>query len=99
MAATRGLAGASGDLAPLAHLALVLAGEGTAMSGSQILPGKQALQEKGLTPVVLQAKEGISLINGTQAMTGVGTLAWHDSMHLARVADLTGALTGDMMGG
>jgi histidine ammonia-lyase len=95
----KGSVGASGDLAPLAHLALVLIGEGNAYSGSSILPGRQALSEKGLNPVVLQAKEGLALINGTQAMTGVGALSWLDLNRLARIADAAGALSVDVMRG
>ncbi|HSE41401.1 MAG TPA: histidine ammonia-lyase [Acidobacteriota bacterium] len=95
----KGSVGASGDLAPLAHLSLVLIGEGNAYSGSSILPGRQALSEKGLNPVVLQAKEGLALINGTQAMTGVGSLCWLDLNRLARIADAAGALSVDVMRG
>ncbi len=95
----KGSVGASGDLAPLAHLALVLIGEGNAFSGSSILPGKQALSERGLNPVVLQAKEGLALINGTQAMTGVGALCWLDLFRIARIADAAGALSVDVMRG
>lgn len=96
---SKGSVGASGDLAPLAHLALVLIGDGSAMVGSQILPGKMALNERGLSPVVLQAKEGLALINGTQAMTGVGALSWIDAHHLSRIADVAGALSVDVMRG
>lgn len=96
---SKGSVGASGDLAPLAHLALVLIGEGSAMVGSQILPGKMALHEKGLSPVVLQAKEGLALINGTQAMTGVGALSWMEAHRLCRIADIAGALSVDVMRG
>jgi histidine ammonia-lyase len=96
---SKGSVGASGDLAPLAHLALVLVGEGSAMVGSQILPGKMALNEKGLSPVVLQAKEGLALINGTQAMTGVGALSWTESHQICRIADVAGALSVDVMRG
>ncbi len=95
----KGSVGASGDLAPLSHLALVLVGEGNAYSGSSILPGKQALSERGLNPVVLQAKEGLALINGTQAMTGVGALSWLDLYRLARIADAAGALSVDVLRG
>src|SRR5262245_10314774 len=95
----KGSVGASGDLAPLSHLALVLVGEGNAYSGSSILPGRQALSEKGLNPVVLQAKEGLALINGTQAMTGVGALSFLDLYRLARIADAAGALSVDVLRG
>src|SRR2546422_8020704 len=68
----KGSVGASGDLAPLAHLALVLIGEGEAFFGGQRMPGVQALTRAGLQPVVLEAKEGLALVNGTQAMQAVG---------------------------
>jgi histidine ammonia-lyase len=96
---SKGSVGASGDLAPLAHLALVLIGEGNAISGSQILPGKLALSEKGLNPVVLQAKEGLALINGTQAMTAIGALSTLRLERLCKIADITGALSADVMKG
>ncbi len=96
---SRGSVGASGDLAPLAHLALVLIGEGKAETQSQILPGSVALEKNGLRPVVLEAKEGLALINGTQAMTGSGCLSWQRAMHLVRIADVTGAMSLDVMKG
>jgi len=96
---SRGSVGASGDLAPLSHLALVLVGEGSAVSGSRVVPGLEGLREAGLTPVVLQAKEGLALINGTQAMTGVGALACLDAQRLCRIADVAGAMTLDAMKG
>ena len=96
---SKGSVGASGDLAPLAHLALVLVGEGTVLSDTQTISGKEALDQKGLMPVTLQAKEGLALINGTQAMTGVGSLAWHTSMRLSRVADIAGAMSLDVLQG
>jgi histidine ammonia-lyase len=89
----RGSVGASGDLAPLAHLALVLIGEGEAFVAGERLPGRQALARVGLAPVVLAAKEGLALVNGTQAMTAVGALAALRAERLARVADLAGAAT------
>ncbi|MFL5442720.1 MAG: aromatic amino acid lyase, partial [Myxococcales bacterium] len=64
----KGSVGASGDLAPLAHLALVLIGEGEAVYRGSRLPGREALARAGLAPVVLEAKEGLALVNGTQAM-------------------------------
>ncbi len=89
----RGSVGASGDLAPLAHLALVLIGEGEAFVGSERLSGRAALARAGLEPVVLEAKEGLALVNGTQAMCAVGALALVRSEALAEVADLAGAMT------
>jgi histidine ammonia-lyase len=96
---SKGSVGASGDLAPLAHLALVLVGEGSVLSGTQIISGKEALQEKGFEPVNLEAKEGLALINGTQAMTGVGSLSWHTSVRLGRAADIAGAMSLDVLRG
>jgi histidine ammonia-lyase len=89
----RGSVGASGDLAPLAHLALVLIGEGEAFLGSERLPGRTALTRAGLEPVVLEAKEGLALVNGTQAMCAVGALALLRGEALAQTADLAGAMT------
>jgi histidine ammonia-lyase len=89
----RGSVGASGDLAPLAHLALVLIGEGEAFYQGQRMPGRQALEKAGLKPVVLEAKEGLALVNGTQAMCAVGTLLQLRAEMLAHLADLAGAMT------
>jgi len=89
----RGSVGASGDLAPLAHLALVLIGEGEAFFEGQRLPGREALSRAGLGPVVLEPKEGLALVNGTQAMTAVGGLALLRAEQLAETADLAGAMT------
>ncbi|ATB47789.1 histidine ammonia-lyase [Corallococcus macrosporus] len=89
----RGSVGASGDLAPLAHLALVFIGEGEAFYQGQRLPAKQALQRAGLQPVVLEAKEGLALVNGTQAMCAVGTLLQLRAESLADIADVAGAMT------
>jgi len=89
----RGSVGASGDLAPLAHLALVAIGEGEAWLGEARLPGREALRRAGLAPVVLQPKEGLALVNGTQAMAAVGTLALLRAERLALAADLAGAMT------
>jgi histidine ammonia-lyase len=89
----RGSVGASGDLAPLAHLALLIIGEGEAWVGGHRLPGREALAKVGLRPVVLQAKEGLALVNGTQAMVAVGALAQVRADRLASLADLAGAMT------
>ncbi|GAO05268.1 histidine ammonia-lyase [Anaeromyxobacter sp. PSR-1] len=96
----RGSVGASGDLAPLAHLALVLIGDGEAFlappgaaGAPERLPGGEALRRAGLEPVVLQPKEGLALVNGTQAMAAVGTLALLRAERLAALADLAGAMT------
>src|SRR3954467_1664527 len=89
----KGSVGASGDLAPLAHLALVLIGEGEAIASGQRLPGREALARAGLQPVVLEAKEGLALVNGTQAMQAVGALALLEAERCARVADVAAAMT------
>jgi len=89
----RGSVGASGDLAPLAHLALALIGEGEAWYRQQRLRSSQALALAGLVPVVLGAKEGLALVNGTQAMCAVGALALARAERLAEIADLAGAMT------
>lgn len=95
----KGSLGASGDLAPLSHLALVLVGEGEAYYQGNRLPGGQAMKLAGLVPVALEAKEGLALINGTQVMTAVGTLACRDAMNLANWADCTVALTSEALFG
>src|SRR6202171_1550602 len=89
----KGSVGASGDLAPLAHLGLVLIGEGEAFAGGQRLPGREALARAGLQPVVLEAKEGLALVNGTQAMQAVGALALLEAERCARIADIAAAMT------
>lgn len=89
----KGSVGASGDLAPLAHLALVLIGEGEAFYKGQRMAGGEALRRAGLEPIVLAAKEGLALLNGTQAMTAVGGLAVARARRLVRLADLAGAMS------
>lgn len=89
----RGSVGASGDLAPLAHLALVFIGEGEAYYQGQRLPARAALERAGLQPVILEAKEGLALVNGTQAMCAVGTLLQLRAESLASLADVAGAMT------
>jgi histidine ammonia-lyase len=89
----KGSVGASGDLAPLAHLSLVLVGEGEAFYQGERLPGGDALRKAGLKPVQLEAKEGLALLNGTQAMHAVGGLALFRAQRLARMADIVGAMT------
>jgi histidine ammonia-lyase len=90
---SRGSVGASGDLAPLAHLALPLVGEGLAAIDGEELPGAEALARAGLEPVELQAKEGLSLINGTQFMAAAGSLALVRGRRLAQAADVACALS------
>ncbi len=90
---SQGSVGASGDLAPLAHLALTLTGEGEARLGGELMPSRVALERAGIEPVELQAKEGLALINGTQYMTSSGALSLADAAQLASVADVAGAMS------
>ncbi len=92
---SRGSVGASGDLAPLAHLALVLVGEGETWDGGTRRSGAAALAAAGLTPVVLAAKEGLALINGTQVSTAVLALALAGAERLSRAADVAAAMSID----
>lgn len=90
---SQGSVGASGDLAPLAHLALVLVGEGEAVYKGRRLPGGEALARAGLEPLTLEAKEGLALINGTQASAAVAVLAAHRAAALVEAADVVCALS------
>ncbi len=92
---SQGSVGASGDLAPLAHLALVVVGEGEAVRAGARTSGAVALQQAGLTPLVLATKEGISLINGTQVTAAIGALALCDAAELVAAADIIGSLSLD----
>jgi histidine ammonia-lyase len=96
---SQGSVGASGDLAPLAHMALVLIGEGEAEYDGVVVPAAEALQRAGITPIDLHPKEGISLINGTQAMLAIGCLELDAAQTLAETADVVGALTLDALRG
>src|SRR6266496_6130550 len=89
----KGSVGASGDLAPLAHLALSLIGEGEAFFQGERVESREALRRAGLEPQRLEAKEGLALLNGTQAMHAVGGLALLRAKRLARVADVSGAMS------
>ena len=89
---SKGSVGASGDLAPLAHLALVLIGEGEVFFQGARMPTQVALAKAGLTPLVLEAKEGLALLNGTQAMAAVGGLAVLRAVRVNRLFDLAGAM-------
>jgi histidine ammonia-lyase len=95
----QGSVGASGDLAPLSHLALVLIGEGRARFQGEELDGGEALRRAGLVPVRLAAKEGLALINGTQFMTALGSLALVDAEMLCNIADYAGAMTVEALRG
>ena len=90
---SRGSVGASGDLAPLAHLALPLVGEGRATVDGELLPGAEALAAVGLEPLALEAKEGLSLVNGTQFMAAFGALGVVRARRLAAAADIACALS------
>lgn len=90
---SQGSVGASGDLAPLAHMALTLIGEGSAEYRGTPMPSGEALRAAGLEPVVLEAKEGLALINGTQAMTAIGALVVHDALRFAVDADIAAAMS------
>jgi histidine ammonia-lyase len=97
---SRGSVGASGDLAPLAHLSLVMIGEGDAsVGGGAAQPGASALAAAGLQPVRLAPKEGLALINGTQPSTAVAALACTAAETLAKCADITAALSIDALRG
>jgi histidine ammonia-lyase len=89
----KGSVGASGDLAPLAHLALGLIGEGESFFDGERMHSGEALQRAGLKPIELQAKEGLALLNGTQAMHAVGGLSILRAQRLTNVADIAGAVT------
>lgn len=95
----RGSVGASGDLAPLAHLAMPLLGEGSVVEEGTVRPAADALEAHGLVPLSLEAKEGLALINGTQAMTALTALAAIELRRLAKLADLIGALTTEALRG
>src|SRR5712691_7136977 len=88
----KGSVGASGDLAPLAHLALGVIGEGEAFFGGERISSAEALTRAQLTPLQLEAKEGLALLNGTQAMHAVGGLSILRAKRLARIADVAGAM-------
>ncbi|MCB0366371.1 MAG: histidine ammonia-lyase [Bdellovibrionaceae bacterium] len=89
----QGSVGASGDLAPLSHLALALMGEGEVWDGKKHIPSMDLLNKKGIAPLELQAKEGLSLINGCQVMTAVGLLNCYEARRLAWMVDLGGAMS------
>ncbi len=96
---SQGSVGASGDLAPLAHLALVVIGEGEAICSGEKLPGADALRLAGIAPLQLEAKEGLSLLNGTQGMLALLALGLRDAETLADTADVAAALSLDALRG
>ncbi len=89
----KGSLGASGDLAPLSHMVLVMLGEGDAWDGDNIVPGAEAMKKAGIAPIELAAKEGLALINGTQVMNAVGALTAYDAIRLMKLSDMSAALT------
>jgi len=95
----KGSLGASGDLAPLAHLCAVMIGAGEAFYRGRRMSGMEAMRAAGISPVVLQAKEGLALINGTQAMSAFGCLAVSDAEVLAKTADIAAALSVEALRG
>jgi histidine ammonia-lyase len=96
---SRGSVGASGDLAPLAHIALALIGEGDTWDGAERRPAADALRSAGLAPVTLAPKEGLALINGTQVSSAVAALTLAGAERLARAADISAALAIDGLQG
>jgi histidine ammonia-lyase len=96
---SQGSVGASGDLAPLAHLAHVVIGEGRAVYRGEALDGAEAMRHAGVTPVALEAKEGLSLLNGTQGMLALLSLALRDADVLVDTADVAAALSLDALRG
>ncbi len=95
----QGSVGSSGDLCPLAHMTLPMLGEGEAEFDGVVMDGAEAMRRAGVPTVELRAKEGLSLINGTQCMTSVGAHAFLDAINLAKAADIIGALTVESMRG
>ena len=95
----KGSVGASGDLAPTAHLGLVLIGRGEAVYNGRRMPGAEALKAIGLAPLQLEAGEGLALINGTQVMTGMGALVVSDAVRLSKMADIACAMTLEVLMG
>jgi histidine ammonia-lyase len=96
---SQGSVGASGDLAPLAHLAHVVIGEGRAALQGQILGGGEAMKQAGITPLTLEAKEGLSLLNGTQGMLALLSLALREADILVDTADVAASLSLDALRG
>jgi histidine ammonia-lyase len=95
----QGSVGASGDLAPLAHLALVLVGLGEAFYKGQKMAGRQVLSKCGLKPIQLEAGEGLALVNGTQVMTAIGGLAIYDAVNLSKMTDIAAAMSLEVLMG
>src|SRR2546430_5194393 len=96
---SRGSLGASGDLAPLAHMGLVLIGEGEAEVERQVLPGAKALAKAKLYPLTLQSKEGLAIINGTSVMAAVGALVVNDGLRLLKDAQVAASMSSEALRG
>ncbi|MBW1722419.1 MAG: histidine ammonia-lyase [Deltaproteobacteria bacterium] len=95
----KGSVGSSGDLAPLAHLGLVLIGKGEAFLNGERVSGEEALRRCGLQPLSLEAGEGLALVNGTQVMTAIGGLSVYDAQKLAKTTDIAAALSLEVLMG
>jgi histidine ammonia-lyase len=95
----KGSVGASGDLAPLAHMALVLLGKGEAFYGGSRMSGGEALAACGLAPLQLESAEGLALVNGTQVMTAIGGLAVYDAVRLSKLTDIAASMTLEVLMG
>lgn len=95
----KGSLGSSGDLAPLSHMVLVMIGEGEAIYKGERLSGKEAMDKAGIPTIELTSKEGLALINGTQAMTSVGAFTIYDAINLSKTADIAAALTVEALNG
>ncbi|MCL1808399.1 MAG: histidine ammonia-lyase [Clostridiales bacterium] len=95
----KGSLGASGDLAPLAHMVLPMIGLGEAEYEGSVLPGREAMQKAGIPVVELAAKEGLALINGTQIMCAIGLGVLHDAINLSKAADIVAAMTAEALNG
>lgn len=95
----KGSLGASGDLAPLSHMVLVMIGEGEALYNGKRMSGKEAMENANIKTVELTSKEGLALINGTQVMTSIGALTIYDSMNISKIGDIAAALTVEALNG
>lgn len=95
----KGSLGASGDLAPLSHMVLVMLGEGEAYYNGELLSGREAMDRAGIPTIELTSKEGLALINGTQVMTSIGALTVYDGINLSKTADIVAALTIEALNG
>ncbi|HHX12263.1 MAG TPA: histidine ammonia-lyase [Clostridiales bacterium] len=95
----KGSLGASGDLAPLSHMVLVMIGEGEAIYKGVRMSGKEAMEKANIKTIELTSKEGLALINGTQVMTAIGALTLYDTIMLSKMADIAAALTMEALNG